>query len=340
MKKTLLTVTAIAVSSIYLFAQSELPENYPSVDKVKVKFDFPKEGRSSNKGKGFSANLSRLPNGIKKVALVSFFVFDPGVTKTWTTTAESDIMITTTFHVKKKSTGGLSSDICLGALAKAYNPLINTFKEYGIDLLLPDQYLDTEEKRNYYNNFKVEHDKFDSFLKNMGSANHDVVFGTPDGFIVADIVKEPFANYSMSGMFAVKKTNVADDQIYFYDKDLKMDESLGYDLCSKLGVDAVLVTYMTVWAKNEKEIRLENIRMVMFGPNPDMPENMESKYGIIPHIKGEFYCGVSVNPEMALFHYNKKKPETQKFDFTGFDIIYTAMVKKMGDYIKENSASK
>jgi hypothetical protein len=146
------------------------------------------------------------------------------------------------------------------------------------------------------------------------------MYGYLDGFIVADIVKEPLLNYEKNGMFARRKTDISDAQIYFYDKDTDMSESLGYDLCTKLGVDAVLVTYMTVYMPNDKKIELVNTRFVMFGPNPTMPE--VSKGGMIPHVKGLFYYGGSVNPETLIYNKNKKDPETDKLNFT-VSIIFT-----------------
>jgi len=325
------------------FAQSELPEKYPDVSKVKVKEDFPKEGRTGKSGKGFTANIGNLPNGIKKVALVSFFVFDPGLTKTWSTTSTNTgyyvTTTTTTTYKKKNSTGALSGDIALGALAKSIDPMIAEFKALGIDLLLPDQFLDTEDKKAYYNAFEVKHEKsFANWVGSAGSGNHDVMYGYMDGFIVADIVKEPLLNYEKNGMFARRKTDVSDAQIYFYDKDTDMSESLGYDLCSKLGVDAVLVTYMTVFMPNDKKIELVNSRFVLFGPNPIMPE--VSKGGMIPHVKGLFYYGGSVNPETLIYNVDKKDPETQKLNFTGFDLIYIAQVRAFGEYYKEKMEKK
>ncbi len=56
-----------------------------------------------------------------------------------------------------------------------------------------------------------------------------------------------------------------------------------------LGVDAALVSYMTVFMPSRSKIQLVNVRFVMFGPNPIMPA--ESKGGMIPHVKGQFYRG-------------------------------------------------
>jgi hypothetical protein len=321
-------------------AQSELQEKYPDVSKVKVKTDFPSEGRTGKSGKGFSANLANLPNGIKKVALVSFFVFDPGLTKTWTTTSTNEgyyvTTTTTTTYTKKNSTGAISGDIAYGAFGKAIDPMIAEFKALGMDLLLPNDYLITEDQKQYYNAFEVKHEKsFANWVGKLDAGNHDVMYGTMDGFIVADIVKEPLPNYDKNGLLAIRKDNIPDQQIYVYDKDTDMSESLGYDLCTKLGVDAVLVTYMTVFMPKDKKIELVNARFVMFGPNPVMPE--VSKGGVIPHVKGLFYYGASANPEALIYNVNKKVPDSDKLNFSGFDTMYIALVRSFGEYYKDKT---
>jgi hypothetical protein len=313
-------------------AQSELPEKYPSPAKVKVLDDFPKEGRNTKGGKGFSANMEMLPNGIKKVALVSFFAFDPGITKTWTNTSSSGYVSTTTTYTKKRSTGNISGEIAYGAFASSIEPMTAKFKELGIDLLLPHQFLDTDAKKTYYNSFQAKHEKLADRLRNMSGGDHDKMYGTLEGFNVIDIVDEPYANYEMNGMLAVRKTKVADNNVFSFNKDTKMTESIGYELCTTLGVDAVLVSYMTVFMPSKTKIQLVNVRFVMFGPNPVMPA--ESKGGMIPHVKGQFYCGYSVNPDALIYNENKKDPKSKELNFEGFSNIYVAMVKEMGEYIK------
>ena len=46
-------------------------------EKIKVRFDFPREGRSSN-GSGYSANMELLNPKPKRVALISYYLYDPG----------------------------------------------------------------------------------------------------------------------------------------------------------------------------------------------------------------------------------------------------------------------
>jgi hypothetical protein len=339
--KVILLALLFSTITLRLNAQSELLEKYPSPEKVKVLDDFPREGRSGKSGKGFSANLALLPNGIKKVGLVSFFAFDPGVTRSWTTSTSSsttagNIVTTTTTtssYTKKRSTGGIAPEIAYGALVTSVDPMIAKFKEAGVDLLLPHQFLDTDAKKDLYNKFEVRHRKFADWVRNIGAGGHDQMYGTLEGFKVMDIVDEPYTNYDVTGLIPRRKDNIPDRQVYVYNKDIEMTESLGNDLCTALGLDAVIVSYMTIWMPSKSKIQLQNIRFIMFGPNPVMP--VESKGGLIPHVKGLFYCGYSVNPELLIYNESKKDPKSKELNFDGFSNIYVALAKEMGDYIKE-----
>ena len=193
--KTKVIFTIMFIACLHqLAAQSKIAEDIKSPGDVKVLLDFPKEGRNTKSGKGFSANIGLLPNGIKRVGLVSFFAFDPGVTKTWSHTSSSGLTTTTTTSIKKRSTAGLAPEIAYGAIVTALDPMIAKFKEFGIDLIMPNQFLDTDEKKIFYNSFDVKHEKFADWLDNMGSGNHDIMYGYPEPFKVIDIVGEPYGN--------------------------------------------------------------------------------------------------------------------------------------------------
>lgn len=326
--RTLTIVLVFAFSAS--MAQSKLAAEIKSPADVKVLMDFPKEGRNAKNGKGFSANIGLLPNGVKRVGLVSFFAFDPGTTRTWTTSSPS----TVTTYIQKRSTGGIAAEIAYGALVTSLEPMTATFKNHGIQLLLPNEFLDTDEKKKFYESFQVKREKFAKFLDNIGSGGHNMMYGYPDPFRVIDIVGEPFDNYAKKGLIITKSGKIPDNQIFLFDKDTKLTESIGYELCTALGLDAVIITYMTVFVPGNDKIQLQNIRMVMFGPNPVMPEG-ESKHGVIPHVKGLFYVGVSANPEELIYNKSKKDPSTDALNFAGFDHIFVAMANKVGGYIKE-----
>jgi hypothetical protein len=339
MKKAILIICAVIFSTT-CFCQSELPDFAPSKEKVikKVKLDMPLEGRKYKNGTGYSLNPKLLAEMPKKVALVSFYSFDPGMTKTqvWRTVNEGYYWTTVTTNTKvtKRNAIGSSGDLALGYYINSIDVLISQFENYGMDLLLPEEYLDTEEKTEYYNDFKVERAKFNEWIQNMGSGNHDQIYGYPEGYNVLDVVNEPYGNYERrGGKYITRKSGEASDaQVWVMDKCGKMVASLGGDLCSKLEVDAVAIVYFTIFSPKEDKVQLQNVNLHLFGPNPTkLPEGKESKFNYFP---GQFYCGTRINPEVLIFNKNKKNPGDE-LDFRGFDNIMLAMAETMGSYLVE-----
>ena len=322
------------------FSQSELPDFATSVKKVskKVKLDMPLEGRKYRNGTGYSLNPKLLEKMPEKVALVSFFSFDPGMTEIqrWTSRRDGYYNSYKTTHtkVKKRNAVGSSGEMALGFYLQSIDALVKEIESFGISLMLPDEYLDTEEKKNYYENYKVERAKFNEWLTNLGSSTHDQLYGYIGGYKVLDIVNEPYANYQKTGGRLIKKKgDVPDTRVWTMDKCGKMVESLGYDLCTNLEVDAVIVVYFTIFAPKDNKVMLQNVNMHMFGPNPTkLPEGKKKKFNFF---KGKFYCGTRVNTELLIWKKKKKKPETEKLDFRGFDIVMQAMTKEMGEYLQK-----
>lgn len=327
----------------YLLApcQSELPKFAPGPDKVKVVLDMPLEGRRYKNGTGYSLNPRMLAEMPKKVALVSFYSFDPGMTKiqTWKTQTSGYYYNTITTHTKvtKRSAVGSSGELAVGFYLQSIDALTEGFKAFGMELLQPEQYLDTQEKKEFYENFEVERAAFNEWITNMGSGVHDVVYGYPEGFNVLDVVNEPYGNYtSTGGQLLTKKGDVDDKQVWVMDKCGKMVESLGGKLCKALEVDAVVVVYFTIFSPKSNKVTLENVNMHMFGPNPvPLPEGKSKKFN---YFNGQFYVGTRTNAGIAILKKNKKDPSSGELNFSGFENIMAAMTQKMGEYLQEGIA--
>ena len=330
--KKIVSLLVISIIPFMIFSQSELPEFVSSPEKVikKVKLDMPLEGRKYKNGTGYSLNPKLLEKMPEKVALVSFYSFDPGMTKIQNWSTSTHYITKTT----QRNAVGSSGDLALGYFNQSQETLVSAFKEYGINLLMPEEFLDTQAKKDYYENYKVERAKFNAWVSNLGSSSHNMIYGYFDPFKVLDVVNEVYANYTKSGgQYVTKKGNIADNQVWVMDKCGKMVESLGGDLCKNLGVDAVVIVYFTIFSPKENRVQLQNVNLHMFGPNPTkLPEGKDSKFNFF---KGKFYCGTRINPEILIWNYNKKKPETQEISFDGFDVIMKAMVQTMGNYLKE-----
>jgi hypothetical protein len=321
-----------------LIAQSELPKDYPTLEKIvnKSYTNFPKEGRTSKSGGGYSVSKKLLKAAPPKVALVSFFTFDPGLTKSYSYSSESNTMVFTTTVTKKSgATHGSASAIVDAFYYGSIDKLVAKFKENGMDLLLPEQFLNTDEKKNFYMNYEVKHDKFNNWLKNMSSSDHDIAFGWPDGYKPIDVIYEPFANYTKSGMFSTMdyKRNVSDGEPLLFLDDENMQNSVGYELAKQLDVDAVLIVYFTIYCPKETRIVLQNANMIMLGRNPVQPGEGEKKPMF--YRRGQFYCATRFQPDVIIFNSKKKDPTTQKLDATGFDNVVLGLATVMCDYFKE-----
>ncbi|TAE50060.1 MAG: hypothetical protein EAZ89_12925, partial [Bacteroidetes bacterium] len=234
----LLTLALLTGTARLSQAQTQIPKFAPNAKAAagKAQLDFPVEGRKAKNGKGYSANLSALAQPPKRVALVSFYGFDPGITRVTKTTQDAGYVSYTTTNTTTRSAGN-GGDIAAMFYDKGLAGMKNTFATYGMELLTPDQFLDTEDKRAAYQAFKVQHSKASEFWANYGNLALQVLYGYPEGYIVCDIENEPYANYTKTGLPG-KKGKVVDVKVQQFRKDPKMTEALGHDLCKLLGVDA------------------------------------------------------------------------------------------------------
>ncbi len=344
MKNTKITLTVLAIGlSILAKAQSELPKFASDVDKIKVKLDMPLEGRAYKNGTGYTLNPKMLEELPKKVALVSFFTFDPGFTQVWTSKQTTDgyytSTTTTTTTTKKRNTKGNAGFISGGMYYSAIEVLKSNFKEMGMELLEPEEFLDTNEKKAFYENYQVERSTFNSTVQGMlnSGRGHESVYAYPEGYQVIPTTDEPFANYVKKGLFPIYKAEVSDGQLWVMAKIGKEITSINR-LTEALGVDAVVFFYSTIYTPKEGEIYLQNVNMQMFGPNPvTLPEGKDSKFNYFP---GQMYIGTRVNVKVPIQKTNKKKPETNQIDLDGYSNIVEAMTLRMKEYFDKAFAKK
>jgi hypothetical protein len=118
--------------------------------RIKVRFDFPSEGRNSN-GSGYSANMDLLNPKPKRVALISYYLYDPGKGKT-TGGAQSSVVTASVWRTPD-AVGQSQVD---GFYDKSIETLKKSFKDNGIDLLTPSEFLDSDEKIDFFFGFSQE----------------------------------------------------------------------------------------------------------------------------------------------------------------------------------------
>ena len=138
MKKISL-ISVLLACYLLSIAQSELPKFAPNPNKVKVVLDMPLEGRRYKNGTGYSLNPRMLSEIPKKVALVSFYSFDPGMTKVqrWKTQTSGYYYNTITTHIKttKRAAKGGSGELAVGYYLQSIDALTEGFKAFGMELL-------------------------------------------------------------------------------------------------------------------------------------------------------------------------------------------------------------
>jgi len=263
-------------------------EETENPDKIKVRFDFPGEGRHASGGSGYSANMELVNPKPKRVALISYYLYDPGKGKAsgGSFTGQANVSVWRTSDSK-------AQDQINGFYSKSIGPLKQAFKENGIDLLVPDEFLDTDEKAEFYYGFNQESAKKEKTTitkrrsagvtfgdLNMAEATVSTLKISPSNkgyrqFFVANEGDDEsqLSNFTNTGVFGANR---------------KMTSSLGYELAKGLGVDAVVVVYIcTRKLKMTKEdYGVNAVVTAMFGPNPGRTSESD------PDAKnlGQFYC--------------------------------------------------
>ncbi len=264
---------------------TEFAKETADPEKIKVRFDFPREGRSSN-GSGYSANVELLNPKPKRVALISYYLYDPGKGKT--TGGAQSAMVTASVWRTSDAMGQVQVD---GFYNKSIDALKKSFKDNGIDLLTPAEFLDTDEKIDYYFNFSQESAKKEKtsitkrnatggFISEIATATVSTLKVSPYGkgyrqfFVANEGDDESQLSNFQSGIFSSNR---------------KLTSSLGNELAKGLGVDAVVVVYIcTRKPKQTKDdYGVNAVVTMMLGPNPgrDAGSDPEAKN------LGQFYCG-------------------------------------------------
>ena len=299
----------------------------------KAKYDV-STATINNNGRGFTVDFTKLKNSPKRVALVSFYAEDPGITKKSGTKYTGQ-----TFNTSNSSQQGVEQ-FANYFYKVGYTELDKTFNTNGIDILTPSEFLTTAEKKNEYRSFVVKHSdlnkiggKVSKFFKSMGNAGTTLESkGAADGFIVTNLT----TNHATAD--AKKKSVNPNGGVGILDD--KLIQSLGYDLCKELDVDAVLVVTNTMVADTKhRQTRhfLSAVSMYMFGPNP-LPL-AEGKKDNMFYSKGLFYSGYRMAFKKGLCIDPKIKDEAKRKDNDtkneqAYNNMIASIAGKMADNIK------
>lgn len=325
MKKTVFTVLIFCSLAIFAFAQKPTPFAAKTADvtKIKAAFDFPTEGRNAKNGGGYSANLEMLKEKPKKVALISFYLYDPACGKT--TGGSYSGTATASCWRTSDSKGQEHID---GFYAKSLDPLKTKFKEYGMELMTPEEFITTDEIADFYYNFSQESAKKEktertvrkaagTTISSVAEATVSTLKVSPQGkgfraFFVANesMTVSQIENFKTAGIMGANR---------------KMSSSLGYELCQGLGVDAVLVCYIVTRKPkmNKEDYGVNAVSLYMFGPNPVIEGDDDKN-------RGQFYCGTRYFSGTPLI-FEGKKLGPVSYDNMGN--VMTALADRLCNYV-------
>lgn len=324
MKSKSLFLTILIAVSFFNFSNAQNAFNKATANesKVKVKFDFPGEGRNSKNGKGYSANVELVDPKPKKVALVSFYLYDPAKGK-----SAGGSAIGSASTAIWRTADELGQQHVNAFYSEGIEAMKSSFKEYNIDILTPDEFLDSEEKKDFYYGFNQETAKKE---QTSASKSKSAGGGAVSTSTVSTLKVCPEGQGYREFFVANENVDESDPLILttggVFGANRKMTSSLGYELCKGLGVDAVIVCYVVTrkLKKNKEDYGVNAVNMFMFGPNP-VSEGGEDKN------RGQFYCGTRVyfKGSSAVFHDNKSSNTNVK----GFSNIVAAMSKKTANWV-------
>lgn len=319
MKKSinlLAVVLILTITSRLGYAQTPIEEYVKRTGKEKIKKAvvmpagaYPQTNGSFRDGHGFNPYLSSKDQIPDTVALITFHIYDIG----------------TSNHIKNVSITYYSlnaqgaNEIATSMLNASIDQLREAFKKQGTVLLTPDQYLNTQEKKNYYyNTFVPQVSKLGNLLSGIETKNQDVS-STATGYRAFDIA-------------------AAGDYL--------RAESLGGELAKKLGVNGVLSIGVELMS-DHKRVNMNGAKMTLHGPNPIPKEDKKyigQKTGT-GYYTGQIYASgyFYFDKPMEIARYAEKK-QVLNSNFNGLEVVFETFVEKfyekMNEAIEKTSGKK
>jgi hypothetical protein len=274
------------------------------------------DGDGAASGKGPVPYYKALGGPPKRVALLSYYVYDCGNKKEKSYSLYGGDYVyrvnnSRSINVATEEMGKLATELHDAGI----EPLKQAFAAVGMQLLTPEEYLDTPEKKAAYENAQIEVGGMGSLFGALQSkAATQWQWGPADGY---RLVKLTTVGDVRGNNFALATTGVGVG---------KLAASAGHDLAKALGVDAVVILYDVVQAE-EKSFRLRGAYMYMFGPNP-VPDTGQDLYW-----KGHQYSGVYLRTDVDFIEMDKKGGVVSE-DYAGYGVVAGALGTRMAQHIK------
>lgn len=278
-------------------------------------------GNGSDSGRGPVPYFKALGAPPKRVALISFYVWDCGNKKESAYNVYGGaytyrVRNTRTRNVDASSVEMLANELLDAGIA----PLKRAFASAGMQLLTPEEFADTDAKKEVYTSFQPKvggMEKLFRGLQKMADSDSWKAAGAPEGYrlfqltTVGDVKGNHF-------QLATTGAGVGD-----------LAQTAGHDFAGELGVDAVVILYNVVQAEKH-DIRMRGSSMYMFGPNP-VPDTGKSLYW-----RGHQYSGVNLRMDVP-FITTDKKGELVEADYDGYAIVAEALGTKMAQHLQQKT---
>jgi len=212
-------------------------------------------------GHGMYAWAPAMKNFPKRVGILSFIVFDPGLFEVHSKRFDPLGTVTITHTESGFLTASSTQSLADGASLLSLNLMKEDFAKYGATLLTPSEFLTTDAQREAYKNFDFKEKGLAKMLSSEGSANTVAV---PEGYVMY------FAeNFTMPAFVDAVTAKI-----------------------KELGLDAGIIVKIQMGANNGI-ISIQSITAAMYGPNP-VPKNPDKKYIAINPATG-YHDGVVYN---------------------------------------------
>ena len=277
------------------------------------------DGKGLESGKGLVPYLKALGGPPKRVALVSFNAWDHGNKKEKSYNFYGGdytyhVLNTRSYSVDEQAMDVVATELFDASIAG----LKAEFAAVGMQLLTPEEFADTPEKRQAYETVKIEEGGMGKLFATLQSKDAvEWQWGAPPGY---RIIKLPTVGDARGNNFALSTTGIGVG---------KLADSAGYDLAKALGVNAVLILYNVIQAE-AKTIRLRGAYLYMFGPNP-VPDSGQGAYW-----KGQEYSGVYLRTDVD-FMETDKDGKLVAADFAGYDVVGRALGMRMAQHVKQKA---
>lgn len=274
------------------------------------------DGDGADSGRGPVPYLKALGAPPKRVALLSYYVYDCGNHKEKSYRMYGGDYVyhyssSRSINVEATEIGRLATELHDAGI----EPLKQSFAAVGMQLLTPAEYLDTPEKKAAYQSMKVEGGGMDKLFGALQSKEATQwQWGAADGYQLAKLTT---VGDVRGNNFALATTGMGVG---------KVAATVGYDLAKALGVDAVVILYNVVQAE-ATSFRLRGAYMYMFGPNP-VPNTGQSMYW-----NGHQYSGVYLRTDVD-FIKTDKEGRMLSADYAGYGVVAGALGTRMAQHVK------